>query len=1325
MREKSSSTTSTNTPSGIIMETSDTGDSPPTNQSSCSIVDQSRDRNPFRKSPLTNPFGKAADQLGHPQSDLPQYNDLKQNGTETKTDIADTELTKYPFKTINRILDDLKWTIPAKEKLETSLLNSKPIAYAFPLSQLVNSSHFNFQTLILNEFVDYCKSVEERVNEETNQTVCIIRGILTSRDRQCFHFRLVFLEDTPTFTTANFVDKHQWHAIPSESVSTFDLKLLLANYPELDSIIDDAYFKSSNSPQNKLLRLTVFRPEFTNEDLDLLTNEAIIKSRYLSTFDRHPGFTADLVPSAVNCINMLVKVLRGPIEYKQTPQRTISLKNTNMETVLDTDFLLKKLSFSLNQEQDAVVPPALSESPALEESFVRKILELIYIGRSLFAEKNDFRLNYSFSDNMSRVFGIVAEFDKAASISNYNNNPTNRYPAFITLSASTYFQEELLVKCFELSVQSDPINKLHYVDALKEVSNFVAVSSRVNKLNTYLKKLSQNGQFVGFKDYIASLQILGVDIDPNISVDLIDDEVIIAMYKDQCSSDPKNYQYFNNHLKVVACAKDSPRLKEFVANEVIPMHLALLELQVEEITEDDVVVTAYEFKADDLLQQNGFNAEADEIIFLNRALASVAINRRSYILLNYLETKLPEYVKFTAMDKITVPKAYEFLEANGKTSEFEIINTFQNKALLNNVDIRELRYAFKTIAEFRKSEILLNFIKTGKIDSSLLPAENWPAGLDNIGNTCYLNSLLQYYFCIKPLRDLVLNFDEDDFDLEAFSTSRKIGGRKVEPLEIQRSNQFIYQLKRLFEQMISTDKRCVQPSKELAYLSFLPMSQPVTFKENKTKQDADEPGGMAEEPREVLEEYGEVADEDGDIQIDERAINNEIVKVDEGADNREVAKVDESADVSMIEKGDDPTKKEGDGIIDDDAKSSIETEEVKVESRMVEDLVSADKFIEDIETPEYTTSIVSETDLNSKLLAISTDEIESTIEIGRQQDVTECIENVIFQIELALPPTYLDNDGEQYDLIKKLFYGKTKQTIQPLDSTDEKTSQARILTERFNSLIINVSDHPKSIYDALDNYFNEDTVKLEEGLAKKSITITELPQIMQFHVQRVMFDREKLMAYKSIEPIPFSDRIYLDRYLDTEDEVILAKRAEVFQWKKELAEMSSKKDEILSIDEDSSMNIIDILVTTKSFLEKKVRDDDKLSVEQATVQVISDQITKLKTQVEEIDSKIVEIQQQINTQFDDYMQVGYSIFAIFIHRGEASYGHYWIYIKDPHNHNVFRKYNDELVTEVPDSEVFNFLKENTATPYYIVYVKNDLEKDYINPLNRVISCNEC
>ncbi|KAI5958920.1 UBP2 [Candida theae] len=1285
----SSSTTSTNPPSGIIMGTSDTGESPITNQSSSSVTEL-QSRNPFRQPAQSNPPSNDDSALKQSsESEPPHYNDLSLNDTQTNliTTISNDELIKYPFKTINRILDDLKWTIPTKDRLETSLLNGKPIEYAFPLSQLVNSSPFSFQTLILNEFVEYCPSVEERRIEETNQIVRVVRGLLVGRDPRCFHFRLVSVEDEPKLGIGNVIDKHQWHVIPKNLISVHELKLLLGDYPEQDHTVDDAYFKSLNSSHNNLLRLTVFQPEFTSAELNSLTSENIIKDRYLSTYERHPGLTSDLVPSPVNCISTLIKVLRGPIEYKDMPQRTISLKNTKMETFIDTNLLLEKLSFHLNEEQNTVVPPDLSKSPALEESFVRKILELIYVGRGLFAEKNDFRSNYSFSDNMSRVFSILAEYDKLSSINNYNNNVANKLPAFITLSASTYFQEELLVKCFELSVQSDPLNKLYYIDALKDVSNFVASSSRINKLNAYLNKLSQNGELVGFKDYVSSLQTLGVVVDSNTPVDSIDDDVIIAMYKDQCTSDPKNYQYFYNNLKRVAYAKNSNALKSFLAIEVIPMNLALSELGVEEITEDDVVVTAYEFKADDLLQQNGFNADADEIVFLNRALASVAINRRSYLLLNYLETKLPEYVKVPELENITEARAYELLNANARTSEFEIISNFQNKSLSPEVDIRQLRFAMNTIAEFRKSEILLNFVKTGKIDSFLLPAENWPAGLDNIGNTCYLNSLLQYYFCIKPLRDLVLDFDEDDFDVFDFSGSRKIGGRKVELAEIRRSNQFIYQLQKLFQEMITTDKRCVQPSKELAYLSFLPMSQPVNFEQKESHP----------VPQDL--------DEEGDVKIEDN----------------------DSGVVEQVK--DDPFKDENDTTFDVGGPEEVmaksdDNDEVKVESRIIGEDVSTDKFIEDIDTSESTSSTSSQTDgSKSKMLAISTDEIESTIEIGRQQDVTECIENVIFQIESALPPTYLDDDGEQYDLIKKLFFGKTKQTIQPLESTESSSSsEARVLMERFNSLIINVSDHPKSIYDALDNYFNEDTVKLEEGLAKKSITITELPQIMQFHVQRVMFDREKLMAYKSIEPIPFSDKIYLDRYLDTEDEVILSKREEVFQWRRELAELTSQKNEILAVDEDTSMNIIDSLITTKAFLEKKVRDDDKLSIEPTTVRVLSDQITQLRNRVEEIELRINQIEVQMSTQFDNYTQVGYSIFAIFIHRGEASYGHYWIYIKDPDQNNIFRKYNDEIVTEVSDAEVFNFLEGNTATPYYIVYVKSDLEKDYINPLNRVISC---
>lgn len=38
---------------------------------------------------------------------------------------------------------------------------------------------------------------------------------------------------------------------------------------------------------------------------------------------------------------------------------------------------------------------------------------------------------------------------------------------------------------------------------------------------------------------------------------------------------------------------------------------------------------------------------------------------------------------------------------------------------------------------------------------------------------------------------------------------------------------------------------------------------------------------------------------------------------------------------------------------------------------------------------------------------------------GRQQDVTECIGNVMFQLEAAIKPEKIDENGEQIDLVKK------------------------------------------------------------------------------------------------------------------------------------------------------------------------------------------------------------------------------------------------------------------------------------------------------------------
>lgn len=54
---------------------------------------------------------------------------------------------------------------------------------------------------------------------------------------------------------------------------------------------------------------------------------------------------------------------------------------------------------------------------------------------------------------------------------------------------------------------------------------------------------------------------------------------------------------------------------------------------------------------------------------------------------------------------------------------------------------------------------------------------NTPPGLKNIGNTCYLNSLLQYFYNVKIIRDIVLNFDSVKLDLDEETVGqRRTGG---------------------------------------------------------------------------------------------------------------------------------------------------------------------------------------------------------------------------------------------------------------------------------------------------------------------------------------------------------------------------------------------------------------------------------------------------------------------------------------------------------------------------------------------------------------------
>ena len=72
-----------------------------------------------------------------------------------------------------------------------------------------------------------------------------------------------------------------------------------------------------------------------------------------------------------------------------------------------------------------------------------------------------------------------------------------------------------------------------------------------------------------------------------------------------------------------------------------------------------------------------------------------------------------------------------------------------------------------------------------------------------------------------------------------------------------------------------------------------------------------------------------------------------------------------------------------------------------------------------------------------------------------------------------------------------------------------------------------------------------------------------------------------------------------------------------------------------------------------------------------------------------------------------------------MHRGSTNAGHYWIYIFD-FERNVWRSYNDERVMLVEDAtEIFDPPHgERPATPYFLVYVQDDMKRALVDPVCR-------
>jgi ubiquitin carboxyl-terminal hydrolase 25 len=327
-------------------------------------------------------------------------------------------------------------------------------------------------------------------------------------------------------------------------------------------------------------------------------------------------------------------------------------------------------------------------------------------------------------------------------------------------------------------------------------------------------------------------------------------------------------------------------------------------------------------------------------------------------------------------------------------------------------------------------------------------------------------------------------------------------------------------------------------------------------------------------------------------------------------------------------------------------------------------------------------------------------------EYARQQDVTEVLNHVLFQLSCAIKPLGFDEEGEQIDQIKDLFYGRTKQHIMSDDKDEAKN-------DRFCSIIVRLFLLPHDIYAALDGYFDVEEIANK----KRFLSISRLPPIFQIQIDRAGLDQKKNNHH-----VELKETIYLDRYLEEDtNAALMERRQEAWIWKKELADLQARLLELTADQShaDAQTAFQDARIALMYLQELDSTGEQGLEVPASAVVTLEALWEQTRFELQEIMSRSKDLSTNINSQFADsaFRRHAYRLHAAFFHHGTASSGHYWIYIYD-FRKEMWLKYNDTRVEEVKDTnEIFRRPSEaefgqwnGPSNPYYLVYVRDE-DKD--------------
>ncbi|KIV95527.1 hypothetical protein, variant 1 [Exophiala mesophila] len=938
---------------------------------------------------------------------------------------------------------------------------------------------------------------------------------------------------------------------------------------------------------------------------------------------------------------------------------------------------------------------------------------------------------------LSRVLGCQ-DYDKHPSSRTAKQIAEMRTGPFVALGCPSDLSDDLISKAYHWQVQTDPQNTPTYLSNLRYIAN----DRQSDLLETEVALQISQGHFEieSLNQAYKALQLTGREA-------LVTDEDVIGCFNATLTDSPAHEHQLREYLRMIGVHRNSKRIYDTAQNVMETYGQALAFLDASPTTDDEGIRTMFTVKTND-------NKNVEERAI--KALRIIAKERQSQLLTTWIESG------FTIEPSMEPAEGYQALQIDNREVDDEMI-LMQYKFTVDENPASADFYtrALTAIATARGSTVLMDHLHS-KAPQDPEGALDEPVGLENIGNTCYLNSLLQVLFTTVDLRNIVLNFDEYKMPLDDVSLRQKrVGQRQVSLKEVQTGQKFVDSLATLFRGMIQTPQSSIKPEQELARLTLESHSVKEKLRRRSTLKTGERPSLSETHSLPFLGPLSSAEYDKSDVgdtillspaeEVDIRSLPpndaNDHDNHEKELGAKDVHMNDNSSEATVV------SKEESEPVLTEDDPEA-ERQAITDDKENLAPIPEGDLVKSSVSTQNQSNAPLtpaSPSKLNSQAgtlqVSIATENatkeqpmqylpppgkpppvpprkpLEATTitleEYARQQDVTEVIGHVLNQLSSAIRPTGFDKTGEQLDEVHDTFYG---QLI--LHTENDNGSPGK--SEQYRDIITRVFHQPADVYAAIDNEFDLQT---GGNAVKGYISLSSLPPILCVQLDRVAWNNQTKRQEKLNHHVEVPETIYMDRYLESgPDSELMQRRRHTWDLKRELATISRRRG-VLEEKHGQSKDIPTLLEDAKTALEylAEVPADTfggDLDVDPNTIATLGALADSTRTELEDLRVRATDISQQIKEAFVDMRKHPYRLHAAFFHRGSAGGGHYWVYIYD-HQKEIWRKYNDDHVTVVQNrNEIFGKPPQDSynvpPNPYLLVYVRSDRVGEVVETVKRDI-----